>query len=35
MPNKVNFAFDYYMCCLLVMLIYVPGEARLLACTLC
>lgn len=29
MPNKVNFAFDYYVCCVLVMLVYVPAGPHM------
>lgn len=35
MPNTLNFAFDYYSLCILIMLTYIPGAApcgRALAC---
>lgn len=27
LPNKINFGFDYAICCVICVLIYLPGEA--------
>ena len=26
MPNRANFAFDYYLACWLIIALYLPGE---------
>lgn len=30
LPNRLNFAFDYYFFCVLGMLVYIPGGSSLL-----
>ena len=32
LPNTFNFAFDYFLFCLMAVVIYIPGGAELTSC---